>query len=351
MTEVRVGSQVGAPHSAGVLDAAPTASGTAAVAVLTWRGYELTRACLQSLTTCAGWPLPVLVVDNASGTGEGERLADEFGSPVSAVVLDRNVGVAGGYNAAMSWARAHDASQVLLLNNDTIVSDPHLVERLLAAAGKGIAAVGPLVKRADGSLQSAGGMVDWPTGRALSLGPMDIPSGDAPYPVAWVDGSCMLVSLEAAARVGGFADEYFMFWEEVDWCVRARRAGYRCLVEPRTSITHIGSVTVGSDAALRRSLRNKILFMRRNAGRADNASALLTFVALVIPNQMLRQGLRPKRWLVVLRAAIDALCWNGADALRRRAWLIPPREAPPLGVAEGGAPVPGSRRQSRPRRR
>ncbi len=308
--------------------AATSASPSVAVAVLTWRGYSVTRACLASMAQSANWPFPVAVIDNASGTGEGVRLAAEFGHPVTAVTLTENTGVVGGYNAGLAWARHVGASYALLVNNDTLWSDTLLVDRLLAAAAPDVAVVGPLVKRPDSSVQSAGGHIQWRTARATALGEGDLPRRDGAYDVAWVDGSCMLVSMEAVVHVGDFASEYFMFWEDVDWCVRAHRAGFRCLVEPRTSITHLGSATVGSNAALRQSLRNKLLFMRRNAGRADNVSGLLAFIALAVPNQIIRQGIHPTGWATVIDAAIGALRWNLADSRRRRAWLIAPASRP-----------------------
>jgi len=293
-----------------------------AVAVLTWRGYSATNDCLESLRRSTSWPLPVAVIDNGSGTGEGLRLAEEFGGPVTAVTLPANLGVPGGYNRGLQWAREVGASHVLLLNNDTICSDPRMIERLVAATAPDVAVVGPLVERPDGRLQTAGGVLRWRTARARPLRRNQIPRMGGPYEVDWVDGSCMLISLRAARHVGGLAAEYFMYWEEVDWCVRARRAGYRCLVEPRASITHIGSMSVTPQRQLRQWMRNKLLFMRRNAGRRDNATALLTLILLTVPSQIARQGLRPRRWIRVVSAAAAALTWNLADAYRRRSWLI-----------------------------
>ncbi len=296
------------------------------MAVLTWRAYEVTKACLDSLMLADGWPFPLAIIDNGSGTGEGRRLADEFGPPVVVVELAEDGGVPAGYNAGMNWARDVGATHVLLLNNDTLCSDPHLLDRLLAAAAPDVAAVGPLVRSPGGVLQSAGGVVHWWRGRAAQLTEARIPWSDSPYDVDWIDGSCMLVAVDAVARVGGLEQEFFLYWEEVDWCVRACRAGLRCVVEPRTSITHIGSASITSQTQLRQFLRNKLLFMRRNAGWPANATTLAIFVLLTVPRHVIRQGLSPRGWLQALSAGIDALAWNVADAYRRRAWLVPPDE-------------------------
>ncbi len=79
-----------------------------------------------------GWTGRTLVIDNGSQTGEGERLAAEFG--VASVTLPENGGVAVGYNAAISWAQEQGASHVLLSNNDLTFTDPDLATQLLAHA-------------------------------------------------------------------------------------------------------------------------------------------------------------------------------------------------------------------------
>jgi hypothetical protein len=75
-------------------------------------------------------------------------------------------------------------------------------------------------------------------------------------------------------------------------------------------------------------MRNRLLFMRRNAGWLDNVTSFLAFLLLTVPNQLKRQGPHPRRWLAVLRAAGEALGWNLVDGLRRRAWLVQANDGP-----------------------
>lgn len=206
----------------------PEAGRRAAVAVLTWRGEETTRGCLESLRLLPGWPADVLVVDNASGTDGGERLAAALG--VAHVTTDHNGGVASGYNAALAWAFARGYAHVLLLNNDVRIREPGTLQRLLEAAGPRAAAVGPVVRDDDGAVDSAGGRLGRWTGRSWHC---RVVAGDRPYAVPWVDGSAMLVSLAAACEIGGFAEDFFLYWEETDWCARAREAGWRSWCSPR----------------------------------------------------------------------------------------------------------------------
>ena len=205
------------------------------IAVLNWNGYELTRACVQSLAVLSGAAHRILIVDNGSAEPEAERLAAELGGRVEALTLPRNLGVGGGYNAGIRWAHQRGAKHVLLLNNDTIVSDPLAAERLVQACGPDVFAVGPLIRDRDGRIWSSGGTYDWKTYMSGHDQADAIASSETPYPAAWIDGSCMLVSVAAAYATQSFDEAFFLYWEEVDVCVRAWRQGYRCLLDPRTS--------------------------------------------------------------------------------------------------------------------
>ncbi|MBI2781879.1 MAG: glycosyltransferase family 2 protein [Chloroflexi bacterium] len=299
----------------------------AVLAVLTWRGEATTRRCLASLTRLDGWPLPTLVVDNGSGTGEGERLAAEFGEFVSASVRSVNDGVPGGYNAALRWGLQRGASHVLLLNNDIVVEDAGMVGSLLAAAAADVAAVGPIVRDVDGSVFSAGGLIDWPLGRTRHRRrPI---REDSPYEVEWLDGPCLLVSLDAVRRIGGLAPEFFMYSEELDWCTRAGRAGFRIVVEPRAAVIHERGTRRPSMQVRELSLRNAILFMRRNGGVRQNLTSLAWSLIYRPLAMAARCVTRPADFVRVPGVVVRAVAWNVSDAISRRGWRIP-AEGPDL---------------------
>jgi GT2 family glycosyltransferase len=289
-----------------------------AIAVLTWRGYETTRACLESLRVLAQWPADIVVVDNDSGTSEGDRLAAETG--VAGLTLDRNGGVAFGYNAAIRWAREHGHKQVLLLNNDTLLTDAATIDRLASLmADPSVAAAGPLIKGHDGEIASAGGRIGGLTGHAFRL---RRPRGPAPYEVDWLDGSCLMVSVDAVCAIGGLSEDFFLYWEETDWCTRARARGFRCVVDPGTSITHAGGATASSRVTRRYALRNSLLFMRRNGTRRELALWLAGYVLIRVPVflvRRLRQG-APLREAVA--DAVEAIGWNVRDT-RSRGFRLP----------------------------
>lgn len=298
----------------------PDQSARLLVAVLTWNGLETTRACLASLRTLRRWPVPVVVVDNGSQEPEGERLAEESGPPVRAIRLDPNRGVPGGYNAGLAAAAAAGASHVLLMNNDTLVIDPDMLDRLLSCAGVDVAAVAPLTLESDGRVFSAGGELSWWTG--LSRHRRVPRSTHQPYEAAWLDGPCLLVSLEAYRRVGGFDEVFVTYWEDVDWCVRARRAGLRLLVEPRTRIVHLRGRTNTATRAEAMHLRNRILFMRRHGGRIQNLVSGAFLLTIHLPAFLARRAAKG-RLREAAAAAVEAVRWNLADAWAMGAWRRP----------------------------
>jgi len=290
--------------------------GRVVVGVLTWNGYELARACIASITRLRQWPLPVVVVDNGSREPEGQRLAHEFGPPIEAFTLPENQLVAGGYNAIIRWAAERGASHVLLLNNDTLITDPAMLDRLIEAASPTVAAAGPLILNEDGSHFSGGGTLGRWTGRSGHLRRHQMPARDRPYEVPWIDGPCMLVTIEVACLTGGLDPEFVSTWEELDWCVRAGKLGYRCVVEPRTTIRHLRGRTIPSEQSRTYLLRNAILFARRHAHWPETVTALLSFGFWTVPELVIFT--RPRT--AVLKAAWAAVKWNLIDAFRRKAW-------------------------------
>jgi GT2 family glycosyltransferase len=293
--------------------------GRIVIGVLTWNGYDLARACIESLTKLRDWPVSVVVVDNGSREAEGQRLAEEFGPPVSSIRLARNAAVAGGYNAAIRWAAGKGATHILLLNNDTVINDAQLLSRLAAAAGPDVAAVGPILLNEDGLPYAAGGQMDWTTGLPDHPEPL---LADRPYPVEWLDGPCILLSLEAVRRIGGLDPVFVSYWEDVDWCVRAGHAGYQCVVEPRASIVHLVGGTIPAPEAHAYNLRNGMLFMRRNGSALNNLTTLAYFVLRRLPGLLLgRQRLRGRN-PVPLRSVLSGFAWNVRDAMRKGHWRL-----------------------------
>lgn len=245
------------------------------VVILNWNGLLDTIECLESLRGVTHSDRLTVVVDNGSGNSEPERIAERF-PEVNLIRNDRNRGFAAGCNQGVSLALSRGAGYILLLNNDTTVEPGFLgvlLEHLQQAPNVG--AVGPLVRCHESSeVWSAGGWINSALGIAghygKGLDARELRRAD-PREVDYVAGCAMLIRSEAIQRVGKFDEAYFAYYEDSDWCVRARRLGYSVHVVPASVVVHKRGVTAGSRgsnglSALQAYLwgRNGIIFARKN---------------------------------------------------------------------------------------
>jgi GT2 family glycosyltransferase len=181
----------------------------------------------------------VLIVENGSSAAPGAR-GDHLH-------LAENRGFAGGMNAGLERLRAAGCEQYLLLNSDAVL-EPDCLRRLSAALeDPHLAAVGPVILRAaDGRVESRGFAVDLERGRVRIEGQGEMGDDRAGlHPAEGLSGAAILLSRAALDSVGPFDDAYFFSFEDVDWCVRARRAGFGLAVVLGARVRHEGSATIG----------------------------------------------------------------------------------------------------------
>jgi GT2 family glycosyltransferase len=201
-------------------------------------------------TGSGGVSFEVLVVDNNSRDGSPDMVEREF-PWVRLFRMDRNLGFTGGHNFALGHIRGQHA---FLLNSDTIVHPgalEELVEFLEADPQRGI--VAPKLLNPDGSLQYSARRFPNPVAamfRNTFLGrlfPKNRYTRDylmqdwdhsSSREVDWVSGAAFLVRDEVMAKVGLFDPAYFMYCEDVDWCWRTWKHGYKVVYDPKAVVTH-----------------------------------------------------------------------------------------------------------------
>ena len=219
------------------------------IIILSWNGKADTVECLRSLELLEYPNHKLLVVDNASSDGTAEAVRKEFPG-VELIVNERNLRFAGGNNVGISYAVARGAHYVLLLNNDTVV-DKALVRALVdvAESAPEIGMVGPKIYyyQDRNRLWYAGGNIDWKKGWMWHTGVREDDQGqyDTQRSTDFISGCCMLVKRSVIERVGAFDEAYYIYGEDVDWCVRASRAGFALQFAPDARLWHKLSVTSG----------------------------------------------------------------------------------------------------------
>jgi GT2 family glycosyltransferase len=196
---------------------------------------------------------PVYLVDNASLPDRLENVV-EHRTWVKGVPLIRNLGFAGGANLGIESAFDDGAAHVLLLNDDVFV-DPGCASALVAAAGENGAASPWLRGERDAAFR--GGKIDWERGYAGHE------AGASDYLI----GGCLLISRDAWRRTGEFDESFFLYCEDVDWCIRARSVGVPLIVVEEELAEHVGGSSTGGGAGTTWAYwwsRNRIKLLRKH---------------------------------------------------------------------------------------
>ncbi|MGA9116843.1 MAG: glycosyltransferase family 2 protein [Bacteroidota bacterium] len=219
------------------------------IILVNWNGRAVTLDCLASLRKSTYPHKKILVVDNASSDGSADAIRATF--PEAEVLqTGANLRFAGGNNAGIRRALEEGADMVLLLNNDTTVEEDFLEPLVRRLASDPLAgAAGPRIVYHDdpSRIWYAGGRINFWTGTASHRGIRE-PDGapfDTPGETDYATGCCLITRREVLERVGLLDTSYFMYAEDADWCLRARRAGYRIQYEPASRIRHKVSVSSG----------------------------------------------------------------------------------------------------------
>ncbi len=236
-----------------------------AIIIVTWNVRDLVRACLRSLQADlerSGLDAPIWVVDNGSADGTPEMVRREFPS-VRLIALAENVGFAAGNNRALRAAM--DAPGVpryfWLLNPDTEVL-PGATAALVRALEEhpSVGVVGPKLLYPDGTLQHSAFRFPGLVQLAFDLFPLParlyetslngryprrLYEGDRPFVVDHPLGAAMMVRTETVKQVGLMDEGYRLYCEEIDWCWRMRRAGWKALCVPQAQVIHHAGRSTG----------------------------------------------------------------------------------------------------------
>jgi hypothetical protein len=256
--------------------------------VVNWNGGSGNLRCLRSLLEQRPALERVLFVDNASTDGSRELVARAL-PEIELIDSGANIGYGGGNNVGFARARELGAEAVLVVNNDVTFDSGCVAELARALQSEGVGCVGPRVVRADdpARIWAAGGMLTWRENLSTlrGFGALDAPEFQAQREVDYVPGCALLVRRDALDALGGFDERYFAYTEDVDFGVRARRAGFRSLCVGGVRAQHAPSSSTGGGYNPRRKYMmgvNSIWFLRAYAGPREWRKFLL-YDVLTLP--------------------------------------------------------------------
>lgn len=224
------------------------------VSIINYRTADLTIACATSVLAASGEAyVHVIIVDNASGDGSADRIEDWIasltpGTPITLVRSPNNTGFSSGHNIGI---RQRLSDYALLLNSDAVLC-PDFFERLSEAITNRPDAglIAPQIETEDGTPQvSCFRFASWkseivraaasaPVTRLLRRAVVALPAPVDPAEVEWVSFACILLNRRMIDAIGLMDEGYFLYFEDAEYCLRARRNGWSIALAPAARAVH-----------------------------------------------------------------------------------------------------------------
>lgn len=248
------------------------------IIVLNYNGLADTLDCLNSLKKCRrdSHRVDFIVVDNNSADGSKEALGTI--GDIHLIPNIQNLGYTGGNNMGIRYALRSRPDLILILNNDTIADKNLLVNLINAARNADI--ISPKIyfapnfefhkgryKKEDLGkvIWYAGGRIDWSNviGRHTGVDEVDKNQYDKRSPTDFATGACMLVKRRVFEKIGFFDEKYFLYLEDMDFCVKAQKAGFKIIFEPKAILWHKNAISTGGSGSVLQDYfitRNRLLF-------------------------------------------------------------------------------------------
>jgi len=273
---------------------------------------SVTREFLVSLKSITYPLFEVIVIDNGSNDRSIAELSREF-PWINLIFTNKNLGFAGGNNVGIRIAKGEF---ILLINNDTEVTPRFLeplVETLQQKPQAGLASPKIIYFNRDERIQYVGSIRANPVlGRGKRIGFLEVDQGqyDQIRETDYGHGACLMASKAVIATIGPLPEIYFLYYEEHDWTLKAKAAGYKVYFVGTSKIYHKESVSVGKNNPLKTyyHARNRILYTRRNSNGISFILTISFFLFITTPKKLLM-------YLLALdfrniKAHVKGILWN-----------------------------------------
>ena len=255
--------------------------------VLNYNNFADTIECVESIKGALYSNYFIVIVDNNSTDMSYEKISNRYheDGSIHMIKSEKNIGYAGGNNIGIKYAINNGADVVCVINNDTIIdktTPTQCIEYLYSNAN--VAFVGPTILEFNESkVQSTGGIVNFKKGgaRLLNHG-AEIDSIRNNVECDFISGACLFFKAELVDEIGLIPENYFLFYEETEWCYKAKKAGHRNVCLSNVYIKHKGSVTIQKVGGLSDYLlhRNRVVFAKRNVDTKFNYLCFLLYIYL-----------------------------------------------------------------------
>ncbi|MBC7236933.1 MAG: glycosyltransferase family 2 protein [Chloroflexi bacterium] len=239
------------------------------IIIVSWNTAELLADCLRSIPSgLDGIEAEIIVVDNGSTDGTLDLIAHDF-PQIRLLQNHTNVGFARANNQGIGALGERNAPQyVLLLNSDTVAKSGSLRELVrFMEEHPDVGIVGPRLVRPNGKPQPYGFGHDPSLVYLINRGIKALLlkrylhdwSTDQVQRVDWVSGACLLIRREALSQIGPLDEGFFMYFEDNDWCLRVRQAGWHVIYYPKVEVVHLGGQSLAKNPLARAAYTQSLL--------------------------------------------------------------------------------------------
>lgn len=256
-----------------------------AIIILNWNGKRDSADCLESLTQLDYPHADIILVDNGSSDGSIPYLREHFPA-IHYVELPHNLGFAGGNNAGIKYALTLGSDLFLLLNNDTVISPDfltHFVRAFHSHPQVGILGASIYLFDQRDTLDHLGGMWNKKAANVDLIGFREKRLSEGPcIPLDYVCGACMIFTKAVLDAIGFLEENYFLYWEENDYCLQAKKAGFGVMHCPQAKIWHKVSASVvgGKPHANYFWWRGRLLWISRHYTRREK---FFLYLRVILP--------------------------------------------------------------------
>lgn len=237
---------------------------TVGVVMVNYNGQNYNKECIDSIFNSNYKNIKIYIIDNCSVDNSVEELEKLYGNKVTLIKGDKNRGFAGATNIGIKLALEDKVDYVLLLNNDTVIDNKMIKNMIQVSKRNGGAVISPKIYYYDPSniIWSAGGKIKWECGctRQYGMGKKDCSEYDEEKEVDFATGCCMLIPVDVIKNIGILSEEYFLYFEDTDFCVKLKRNGYKIIYDPTAFMFHKVSASSGG-------LNSKIFIYYYTRGR------------------------------------------------------------------------------------
>lgn len=292
------------------------------IIILNWNGVKDTIECIEALEKITYTNYDIIVVDNGSTGDDVEILERKYGERICIIANDENYGLSKGRNIGIRHALDDKAEYVQILDNDVLVASDFLIQLIdVAQSDPSIGIVGPMIYYYEepNKVAYAGRYINYWTGfiRTRGVGEIDRGQFNDIVDVDCATGGTMLISREALATVGPLDENFFFWYEDVEFCTRVIKARFKVVLAPRAKmwVKKIKKEKVSKNVETKEKvaisshyfIRNRFILMKKHCNRLQLVSATFCFIFFVCP-QLLAKYIVHYRSLAMLGASLKGIC-------------------------------------------